>query len=83
MIPKCTSTLFRIGLFRAARGWWYSLSPKICHTYPTMMKLGTVGLSINYIYKNINHMKYSMSFSDISIFSLEISNFCYIKKVKY
>ena len=30
-------TLFRMGCFRAAQGW-----PKIYHTYPTMMKLGTV-----------------------------------------
>ena len=39
-------TLFRMGFFGAAHGWgggafWPSL-PKIRHTYPTMMKLGTV-----------------------------------------
>ena len=41
-------TLFRMGIFGAAHGWgegggvkWTPL-PKICHTYPTMMKLGTV-----------------------------------------
>ena len=34
-------TLFRLGLFGAVHGWGASL-PKICHTYPTMMKLGKV-----------------------------------------
>ena len=38
-------TLFRIGLFGAAHGWGGAkrpLIPKTCHTYPTMMKLGTL-----------------------------------------
>ena len=38
-------TLFTMGLLGAAHGWeWVSKRPrpKICHTYPTMMKLGTV-----------------------------------------
>ena len=39
-------TLFRVGLFGAAHGWGGEQKapplPKICHTYPTMMKLGTV-----------------------------------------
>ena len=38
-------TLFRMGFFGAAHGWggpfWLPL-PKICHIYPTMMKLGIV-----------------------------------------
>ena len=46
--------------------------PKTCHTYPTMMKLGTV---IHYLEKI-----QSLSSANISIFSLEISNFCYINK---
>ena len=39
-----TSTLFRMGLFGAAQRWEVKRLPfpKICHTYPTMMKLGTV-----------------------------------------
>ena len=32
-------TLFRMGFFRAAQK---APLPKICHTYPAMMKLGTV-----------------------------------------
>ena len=39
-------TLFRIGFFGAAHGWWGGAKkaplPKICLTYPTTMKLGTV-----------------------------------------
>ena len=34
-----------MGIFRAAHGWGEVKKaplPKICHTYPTMMKLGTV-----------------------------------------
>ena len=38
-------TLFRMAFFRAAHGWRGAKKvplPKICHTYPTIMKLGTV-----------------------------------------
>ena len=38
-------TLFRMDLFGAAHGWGGAKIPplpKICHTYPTMMKLSTV-----------------------------------------
>ena len=40
-------TLFRMGFFGAVHGWleWGGKKapvPEICHTYPTMMKLGTV-----------------------------------------
>ena len=37
-------TLFRMGFFGAAHGWGglFGPLPKICHTYPTIMKLGTV-----------------------------------------
>ena len=39
-------TLFRMGLFATAHGCGRAKKicdlPKICHTYPTMMKLGTV-----------------------------------------
>ena len=37
-------TLFSMGIFEAAHGWGTKKAPppKICHTYPTMIKLGTV-----------------------------------------
>ena len=47
-------TLFRMGLLGAAHGWVGSKkSPltKICHTYPTMMKLGTIIPYLNKIKK--------------------------------
>ena len=41
-----------MGFFGAAHGWWGAKKAppllKICHTYPTMMKLGTV---ISYLKK--------------------------------
>ena len=49
-------TLFRIGLSGAAHGCWVgrgkrAFLPKICHTYPTMMKFSTVIPYINKIKK--------------------------------
>ena len=54
---------------------------KTCHTYPAMMKLGTVIPYLKKIY--MNHVRQTFSFADMSIFSLEISKFCYIKKNRY
>ena len=56
------------------------LLPKICHTYLTKTKLGTV---IPYLKKIQNHATHFLSSAGSSIFSPEISNFCYIKKHKY
>ena len=55
------------------------------HTYPTMMKLGTIIPYLMRIKKKkcINHLTHLLSSADISIFSLEISKFCYIKKYRY
>ena len=43
---KVELSLFKMGIFGAAHGWGGSEKgpsiPKICQTYPTMMKLGTV-----------------------------------------
>ena len=52
-------------------------------TYPTMMKLGsyTSPKEDSKIY--INHMADPLSSADISIFSSEISDFCYIKEYRY
>ena len=43
-VPNFTLTLFRMGLFGDAHGWRCQKGPlpKICDTYPTMMKLDTV-----------------------------------------
>ena len=71
-------------LFGVAHGWGAKRpSPKICHTYPTMMKLGRI---IPYLRKNkmyINHMTYSLSSADISIFWPKISKFKEIYRLHF
>ena len=55
-----------MGLFMDGGGrgreWWKNASlPKICYTYPTTMKLGTVTFYLKKIPKNnINHMVYPL-----------------------
>ena len=66
---KCLS-LFRVDLFEAAHGWGGTKKPpslKICHTNPTMMKLGTV---IPYLRRSkiyINHVTPTLNSANISI----------------
>ena len=57
--------------------------PKICHTYPTKMKLGTAIPCVTRIQKYMNQVTQPLSSTDISIFSLEISKLCYMKKYRY
>ena len=57
--------------------------PKICHTYPTIIKCGTV---VPYLKKTqvINKSRDKLlEFADISNFSSKISKFCYIRKYRY
>ena len=79
--------LFRMGFFGTAHEWGAKKSPppnlKICHTYPTLMKLGTVVPCLKKIQKYINHVAHLLSSADTSIFSPKISNFCYIRKYSY
>ena len=56
--------------------------PKICHTYPTMMKLCTVMPYLKKIQK-LYHVTHPMSPANISSFLLEISKFGCIKKHIY
>ena len=56
---------------------------KICHTYPTMRKLGSYTLPKEDPKKYINHVTHHLSSADISIFSPEIIKFCFIKKYRY
>ena len=72
-------------IWGARRGWKNPL-PKICRTHFTMMKLGTLMpylMKIQKIYKYINHVTHPLSSADITIFSPEISKFCYIEKYRY
>ena len=52
--------------------------PKICHIYPTMVKLGTV---IPYL-KKLQKL-YESHDTPQAFFLLEISKFCYINKYRY
>ena len=59
-------------------GWTFSGLPtdggakrthvKICHTYPTMMKLGTVIPCLKKFQKYVNHVTHHLSSAEISIF---------------
>ena len=55
---------------------------KICHTHPTMMKL-KLYLTQRTSKKDMNHVAHPLSSDGISIFSPEISKFCYIQKYRY
>ena len=77
-----------MGLFGAAHGWGEGQKdsnplPKICHTYPVVMKLGTVIPYLKKIKKNMNHVTHPLISADISSFSLKIRKLCYIKKYRY
>ena len=79
-------TLFRMGIFRAAYGWRRSKRsplPKICHTYPTMMKVGAVIPYLKKIQKMYESSAHPLISSDISIFAPKIRKFCYINKYRY
>ena len=72
--------------FRAAQEWRTEKKGphcKICHTYITLMKLGIVMPYLKKIQKIHKSSDTLLSSADVSIFSPEISNFCYIKKYRY
>ena len=56
---------------------------KICHTYPTMMKLGAVVPHLKKIQKYMNHVTQPLGSAVISMFSPEIIKFGYAKKKRY
>ena len=75
-----------MGLFRAAHGWeeaknvtlsqnlsHISYNDETLHGYTVLLK----------IQKHMNHATQPLSSAVITIFSLEISNFCDIKKYRY
>ena len=47
------------------------------------MKLAPLYLTLRRCKKDISHVSHNWSSAEISIFSPEISNFCYIKKYRY
>ena len=74
-------TLFGMGFFEAVYGW--GPFPKICHTYPTMMKLGTVMPYLKKIQKIYESRDTLLDFCSYQYFFTGISKFCYIKKYRY
>ena len=91
-LQMIVGTNFHLSCFQNGSFWgcwrmWEGVKkapfPKICHIYPTMMKLGTVVHYVKKIQKYINHMTYPITSADISIFSREISNFCYVKNYRH
>ena len=73
----------RIGGGGGGGGGTKSPLPKICHTYPKMIKLGTVIAYLKKIHKYMDRVTEHLTSADISIFSPKISKFCYIKKYRY
>ena len=83
--------LFRmVGLFEAAHRWWGGVAKrhplskisKICHTYPTLMKIDAVVITYRRLKKYRNPVT-PLWVLLTSAFSLpEINNFCYISKYK-
>ena len=59
------------------------LLPNICHTYPTMMKVGTVIPFLKKIQKKYKLFGRPVEFYRHQHFSSEIGNFCYVKKYRY
>ena len=66
-------TLFRMGLFMSG-GSKKAPFPKICLTYPTMMKLAVI-LYLKQIQKSYKHVTHLLSSAGITIFSPEMNHF--------
>ena len=57
--------------------------PKICQTYPIMMKYSLVIPYLTNIQNKYKSRDTPTKFFNISIFSPKINNFCYVKKYRY
>ena len=74
-------TLFRMGLIGAAHGWEAKKKktlPKMCHTYPIMMKLGTLIPYLKKFQKPYKSHDVQLEFCCRQHFLPKISQFCYI-----
>ena len=56
---------------------------EICHTHPTLMKLGTVIAYLREIQKLHESLVHPLISADINIFWPKISNFSYIRNFRY
>ena len=67
-----------MGTFRAAYGWWGAKRPplpKICHTHPTMIKLGTVIPCLKKIQKIYESRDTPSEFCISALFHRKSANF--------
>ena len=71
-------TLFREGLFGVTYRW--GKVNLTCHTYPTMMKHGTVIPSVKKIYKIWESRD---TYLEVCWHFMQMSKFFYIKKYRY
>ena len=85
-IDSLTLTIFRMVFLGTVHGGKKGSKrpslPKICHTYPTMMKLCTVMPYLKKVQK-LYHLTHPMSPANTSSFLLEISKFGCVKKHMY
>ena len=80
IVLTVTLTLLRMGFFGGCSRMGGGGGAKICHTYPTMLKLGTVITSLpKEDPKNISIMWHTRWVLLTSAFPSEISKFCYIR----
>ena len=81
-----TLTVFRVSLFRAVHRWGWRQKDlpllKICHIYPTIMKLATFIPYLYTIQKNINHVTHLLGFADTSDFFIENHHFLLDQKLQ-
>ena len=86
LVEYCLS-LFRMSIFRAAHGWGRAKRPSPSLKSVTHIlqwwNLAQLYLTQRRSKKYMNHVTHPLSSADISIFSPEISKFCYIKKCRY
>ena len=77
-------TLFRMGLFGAAHGWGVKRLPlsKICHTYPKIMKLGTVIPYLKKTQKIYESHNTSLEFCLHQHFSIKNQQFLLYQKIQ-
>ena len=78
-------TLFMMAIFRAAHGWGAKRPalPKLCHTYPAMMKLGTVIPYLKMIQKIYESRDTAPEFCWRSIFHRKSANFVISRNTLY
>ena len=79
-------TLFRMGFFGAAHGCGGQKAPPSLKSVTHILQswnLAQLYLTQRRSKKYINHVTHPLISPDISIFSPEISKFCYIKKYRY